>query len=164
MMFSVGGFDHHPRHEAIQAVSVLVIGASIILYFVAMGVFYLAIVPLTLRATITQNFAQAFHAGFVKSFIALMWKEMLVVWVFLIGVSIVMMIFTICTCYIGLFPSIPVVSFTWQHLQKQLYKIYVSRGGVPVPLSAKLMDTPPALPPNAGGAVAVTTRESDEPR
>jgi len=155
VMFGVGAFAPHahhgamPVHEVRQVLGFAVIGAAIILNLVLMLAFYLVMLPLTLRATITQGFTQAFNFGFVRRFLALTWKESLAVWLMLFGMGIVMMIVTVVTCYIGLFPSVVIVSFAWHHLQKQLYRIYLSRGGEEVLLSAKLMETPPALPPVA---------------
>ena len=41
---------------------------------------------------------------------------------------------------------IPIVIYTWHHLQKQLYRLYLARGGEAIPVSQKLADVPPALP------------------
>ena len=46
----------------------------------------------------------------------------------------------------SLFAICPVVIFSWHHLQKQLYQLYLARGGEPVPLNPKLNDLPPGLP------------------
>jgi hypothetical protein len=36
--------------------------------------------------------------------------------------------------------------FSWTHLHKQLYLLYLSRGGEPIPVSPKLNDGPPVMP------------------
>ncbi|MEI6674315.1 MAG: DUF4013 domain-containing protein [Verrucomicrobiota bacterium] len=150
VMSGVGVFAPHAPRAAMGALGVALIGGGVILYVVALLVFYLFTLPLTLRATLTQGFAQAFSLHFVKGFLSLIWLEALVVWMFLFGLGIVMMIIAICTCYIGLFPSLVIVTFALNHLLKQLYQLYVDRGGEPITLSANLMETPPALPPVAG--------------
>lgn len=149
VMLGVGAFEPHAHRVATGVVGIAVIGAAMIAYVMILLVFYLALLPLTLRATITQGFTQAFNFGFVRRFLALTWVESLVVWIFMIGAGIAMMIVTLITCYIGLFPAMVIVSFAWHHLQKQLYQLYVSRGGEPIPLSPKLTGAPPALPPVA---------------
>jgi hypothetical protein len=63
------------------------------------------------------------------------------------GVALCMVIIMVVTCYIGVFFTAPITIYSWHHLQKQLYQLYLSRGGVPVPLSPKLQDMPPPLPP-----------------
>lgn len=115
-------------------------------YPVVMAGFQLILIPLMLRATITQDFASAFDFGFVRNFIAIVWKELLVSLIFLFGVGICLMAVTVITCYTGGFLLGPVVIFSWHHLQKQLYQLYLARGGGPVPLNPKLNDLPPVLP------------------
>jgi hypothetical protein len=153
-LFSTGAFGAHAGQagfELLGAVSVgLMISAMIVGYVLAMLAFSLITVPLMLRATITQNFTQAFNVSFVKDFLSRVWKETLLVFIYMFGVGLVMMIIAIITCYIGLFPCMVVVMYAWAHLQRQLYQLYLERGGEDIPLSAKLMDTPPALPPSAG--------------
>ncbi len=120
------------------------------LMFVIYPIFILAfnflLVPLMLRATITQDFANSFNFGFVKSFLTLVWKELLVTVLYLFGVGLCLIVVTIITCYIGGLLLAPVVIFSWHHLQKQLYQLYRARGGEAVPRGPKLMDLPPPLP------------------
>ena len=150
VMFGAGAFAPHAGSEAISLLALAMLTGAGILYLALMVVFYLVTVPLTLRATITQGFTQAFNLGFVKNFLALMWKEALVIWIFLFGLGIAMMIVTVVTCYIGLFPSVVILTFAIHHLQKQLYQIYLGRGGEAIALSPDLIETPPALPPIVG--------------
>ena len=102
--------------------------------------------PLMVRATITQDFKSAFNLRFVKSFLALTWKELLAAMLFMLGVGLCLMVLAVVTCYIGAIIAAPVVLFSWHHLQKQLYQLYLARGGEAVPLSPKLLDGPPPLP------------------
>ncbi|MES2921299.1 MAG: DUF4013 domain-containing protein [Verrucomicrobiota bacterium] len=110
-------------------------------------VYQLLVTPLLVRATITQDFSSAFDLRFAKSFLSLTWKEMLVSMLFMLGVALCLMVLAVVTCYIGAIVAAPVAMFGWHHLQKQLYQLYLARGGEPVPLSAKLQDGPPPLPP-----------------
>ena len=104
------------------------------------------VTPLMVRATITQDFSAAFNFRFVKSFISLTWKELITSMLFMLGVGLCFMILAVVTCYIGAIVAAPVVIFSWHHLQKQLYLLYLARGGDAVPLSPKLHDGPPPLP------------------
>lgn len=106
----------------------------------------LVLVPLTLRATITQAFGPAFDAGFVWSFIRLMWLELLLCGCFMFAVTLVLSMLGVVTCGIGIFAVMPLMTFVWQHLLKQLYQLYLRRGGEPVPLSPQLNDLPPPFP------------------
>jgi hypothetical protein len=88
----------------------------------------------------------AFDLAFVRDFLSRVWMEMLVTMLFLAGLGLCLMIITVVTCYIGLFFAAPVLMFSWHHLQKQLYQLYLARGGAPVLPSPKLNDLPPPLP------------------
>ncbi|MEZ0274802.1 MAG: DUF4013 domain-containing protein [Roseimicrobium sp.] len=118
------------------------------LYALLMAVFFFVTTPMMLRSTITQDFGSAFNFGFVKRFLIVVKGEMLMAALFMLGVGVVLMIVGILTCYIGFLVGGPIVFYAWHHLQKQLYKAYLSRGGDAIPVSPKLTDegvTPPQL-------------------
>ena len=129
-------------------------GCAAALLVVIMTVFYFTMVmalmvvltPLTVRASITQDFAQSFNMAFVKRFISLTWKEILLSSVFLIAASIILCSIGVLVFCIGMYFATVPVYFCWIHLHKQLYALYLSRGGETIPLSPKLRDYPPATP------------------
>ncbi len=124
----------------------LLIGGGILLYMAVILLANLIAIPLSISAIFAQDFFPAFRLGFVRQFIALMWREMVMVFLFLFGLGIALGLIMIVTCYIGGFLLMPVVIFSWHHLQKQLYLEFLQRGGEPLPRSQKLSDLPPALP------------------
>jgi len=150
VMVGSGAFAPHAHRAAMNAFGVVLIGGAMISYLVALLVFHFVTQPMLLRATITQSFTEAFNFGFVRRYLALVWMETLIVALVLFGAGLVMMVVALVTCYIGLFPSVVIMSFAWQHLQKQLYQLYLSRGGEVVALSSKLIECPPVLPPAVG--------------
>lgn len=123
----------------------IVLILCLLIYLVLIALFSFVVTPVTLRASITQDFAQSFSLKFIWSFISLVWKELTVTFLFMFGVQIVVGILTIITCYVGGIFSIPVAIYAWHHLQKQLYQLYLRRGGEAAPVSPKLTDAPPAL-------------------
>lgn len=135
----------HSGHNEHTGLLIAAMALFFLVYMVVIVLFNFITTPLLLRSIITQDFKAAFNLGFVKAFISLTWKEILGVMVFMLGLSLCMMVITIITCYIGMFFATPVVMFSWHHLQKQLYQLYLSRGGEAVPLSPKLNDLPPPL-------------------
>ena len=129
-------------------------GCAAAFLFIIMALFYIVLAlalmivltPLTLRASITQDFGQSFNFAFVKKFITVMWKEIILSSLFLIAASFILCgIGAIFFCIGMYFATVPVY-FCWIHLHKQLYALYLSRGGEPIPLSPKLRDYPPAAP------------------
>jgi ABC-type glycerol-3-phosphate transport system permease component len=123
-------------------------GCAAALIFILLMVFYVALVvglmvlltPLILRASIMQDFGPAFNFAFVKRFIALTWKEIILASVFQIVIGTVFAgVGAIMLC-IGMYFAMVPVYFAWVHLHKQLYRLYLSRGGEPIPVSPKLRD------------------------
>ena len=121
-------------------------GCAAALLFIILMVFYLVLIvgllvvltPLTIRASIMQEFGPSFNFAFVKRFIALTWKEIILASLFLFVASLVLGgVGAILLCVGIYFATVPVY-FCWLHLHKQLYGIYLNRGGEPVPLSPKL--------------------------
>jgi hypothetical protein len=105
------------------------------------------ITPLVLRASITQDFGQSFDFAFVKRFVSLVWKEILLSALFQIVVSMALVCLGALVLCVGMYFAVVPAYFCWIHLQKQLYRLYLSRGGEPVPPSPKLRDlAPPATP------------------
>jgi hypothetical protein len=115
-------------------------------YFVMMIVMALLLAPLKLRASLTQDFVKSFDLAFAKRFISLTWKEIVLSWLFLMVASIGLSVVGLLAFCVGVYFAMVPVYFAWMHLNKQLYTLYLSRGGEPVPRSPKLSDGPPPLP------------------
>jgi hypothetical protein len=78
-----------------------------------------------------------------------MWKDVLITAVFMAIASAVLTAAGMIALCVGVFAAGALIHFAWAHLGKQLYQLYLSRGGEPVPMSPKLIDTPAAPPPPA---------------
>ena len=111
-----------------------------VFYIVMIVVMMFVLTPLTLRASITQDFAQSFNFAFVKRFVSLVWKEILLSSLFQVAASLVLVGLGAMALCIGMYFALVPVYFCWMHLHKQLYRLYLSRGGEPMPLSPKLRD------------------------
>jgi len=110
-------------------------------------VLLMLMVPLKIRATILQDFGKAFDFGFLKRFLALTWKEILVSSLFIFAASVILTLGGMLVFCVGMYFASVLIYFSWTHLNKQLYRLYLSRGGAVIPLSPKLSDLPPAVPP-----------------
>ncbi len=106
----------------------------------------LVLVPLKIRASLVQDFAKSFDVGFVKRFLALTWKEIVISSLFVIAASMVLTALGMLVFCVGVYFAMVLIYFSWTHLNKQLYQLYLSRGGEPVPLSPKLSDAPLVMP------------------
>jgi Protein of unknown function (DUF4013) len=126
--------------------TVLIFAIMLLFYVVVVAALMLVLTPLTLRASMTQDFGQSFDFPFVKKFIALTWKEIILSSLFLIAASLILCSIGALAFCIGMYFATVPVYFCWIHLHKQLYALYLSRGGEPIPLSPKLRDYPPPAP------------------
>jgi hypothetical protein len=140
MLFASGDGHASGAAGAIVALFMMVIYAVMVLAVM------FVLTPLIIRATIVQDFAKSFDFGFVKKFVATMWLEMVLTSIFLTVASAVLVCLGILAFCVGIYLVMVLIYFAWAHLQKQLYALYLQRGGEPAPLSPKLRDVPPTMP------------------
>ena len=140
--FSSGGHDAN----ASSCLGVFALLLMMLVWAVMIVALMLVLVPLKIRASLTQDFAKSFDVVFVKRFLALTWKEIVLSSLFVMISGILFVCLGMIAFCVGVYFATVLVYFSWTHLQKQLYTLYLSRGGEPVPLSPKLSDAPPAMP------------------
>jgi hypothetical protein len=104
----------------------------------------LVLIPMSLRAGLSQDLGSAFSMQFVRSFLELMWRETLLASLFLMVTAWVVMMAGMLMCCIGLYPATALVSMAQHHLYYQLYELYLDRGGIPIPLKVKNQAEGPA--------------------
>jgi hypothetical protein len=128
----IAASDH--KHAGPLAVVVMILMFFVMIVF-QFG-FYLLLLPLTLRAGLSQDFVKAFDFEFLRDFVGRMWLEMLFVALFLWASTFVLMIGGFMLCCVGVFPAATLALFANAHLLHQLYEVYLFRGGQPIPLKA----------------------------
>lgn len=125
-------------------------GLGILLAFVVfftvmtfvMIAFNFLMVPLGLRGGVSSDIGQSFNFGWAFDFIKKTWLEMLLVFLFQFAVGLVAALLMILTCYIGSLVAIGYVSLIAAWLQFQLYRVYLSRGGEPIPFKPAPLPVP----------------------
>ncbi|MCI0358392.1 MAG: DUF4013 domain-containing protein [Planctomycetaceae bacterium] len=100
--------------------------------------------PLIIRAGLSQDFAAAFDFGWAKDFMAKMWLETLLSMLFLFFSAFAL---ALVTCGAGWIVIAPMIPFVSSHFYYQLYSIYLSRGGKPVPLKPRVPAAQPGYAP-----------------
>jgi len=135
---------HHSNAAAVMLVLlvVIVIVAAIVLSLLIM----LVLKPLMLRATLTQNFAPAFDLRWAGRFLKRTWLECILAAIFLWVASIVLSLAGFLALCIGIYFVAGPIYFGMVHLDRQIYFLFLERGGDPVPASPKLRDEPPPIP------------------
>ncbi len=142
----VGGLSSGGDANVGGCLGVMITMLMMLVWAIAIVVMMLVLVPLKIRASLTQDFAKSFDLAFVKRFLALTWKEIVISSLFILVASIVLTLAGMLVFCVGMYFAMVLIYFSWTHLNKQLYQLYLSRGGEPVPLSPKLNDLPPAMP------------------
>lgn len=127
LMFSAGGFM-----EDVVVVLMYVLGVAVWLAF------FILMSPVMLRAAMTQEFGSAFNASFARRFLLATLGELFLVALFMAGLAVATTVLGWLPPYVTPLVIAPVSLFAWQHLLKQLYHLYLRRGGLPVALGANL--------------------------
>lgn len=118
-------------------VAILLVLPFILLLMIATAILLnLAIVPLLLRAVLTQDLAKTFDLHFARDFIQRVWKEALLSGLFLIAVAFGAQVLGLAMACVGILFTVPIVQFVQAHLAVQLYRIYLARGGEPIPIKS----------------------------
>jgi hypothetical protein len=132
-MFGVIGalLTQTPEGAVAAAVIVPVFVLGVFTFSLLLGV---VLTPVILRAGLAQDFVKAFDVRWLKQFLALVWIELLLMNLFVAVASIPVLLIGLATCWIGLFPAAVVVGIASCHLVWQLYELFLTRGGEPIPL------------------------------
>jgi len=109
-------------------------GFVILIIAIISPVLALFLLPMLFRSALTLEFAEGFNVEWAKSFIAKVWLEMLLGFLFLYVASMVLGTVGLLACCVGIFLVGPVLSLAYANLMFQLYSIFLSRGGAPVPI------------------------------
>lgn len=133
------GFVGNSRDGA-SILVVLSFVAMMALMFLFIMVLSFVMIPLQMRAGLMQDFAGAFSFSFVKEFISHTWLEIILQALFMSVAGTVLMIGGTILCIVGVIPAMALTFLAQTHLHYQLYEIYLSRGGDPIPLTP-----PPAM-------------------
>jgi len=116
----------------IGTIVVVALGSVFMIFF--MAAMSVVMTPLTIRAGLTQDFRASFDATWIKDFTKRMWVETLLAQMFVMVVAIGAALLGYLACFIGIFPANAFIFLVQGHLYMQLYRMYLGRGGEPIPL------------------------------
>ncbi len=119
------------------------IALGIVLFFVLMLVNLVVqaiMLPMILRAALTQSFGGAFDMGFVKSFMGKTWAQIIGTSFFLMFTAPFLALAGELMLCVGLYAAAAWIGFAYWHLKFQLYELYLERGGEPIPMKAPASD------------------------
>lgn len=134
-------------NEGGEVIGLLMFGLWILLVLACSIGTNLVLLPITLRAGLSQDFGQAFNFGWAMSFVNKMWTEMILGMLFLVVSSLVLCLGGLLVFCIGFYLALIIVSFAFSHFQWQLYEMFLDRGGEPIPLK----ELPPPMMAGSAG-------------
>jgi hypothetical protein len=102
-----------------------------LLVFVTLG---FLLMPLFLRAGATRSLDLGGSFGFARDFFTRVGLQALLVYLFMTVTGGVVMLAGLIVCCVGAWPAYAIVTLAWMHLYGQLYQVYLSRGGEPIPV------------------------------
>jgi amino acid transporter len=122
----------NPNAESILKTGITVLGLLMMLICIAVNV---VSVPMTLRAGYMQSIWHAFNPKFARDFMQRTWKETVVALWFQSLTFVPLLLAGSLICGIGLYFALALWIMSQTHLiEYQLYSLYLSRGGEPIPV------------------------------
>lgn len=118
----------------------------IVVMGIVMGISFL-ILPIGLRAGLQQDFGAAFDFGWATDFIKKTWVEMFLSMLFLNLTGVLLQFIGLLALCVGIYPAMALVMMAQAYMLYQLYALYLSRGGTPIPLKPQYPAAPPGYPP-----------------
>lgn len=139
-----------------EAAGALVMVAFGVMFLLIMGLSLLmafCLLPMQLAAGLTQDFGAAFRLSFIKDFIGRVWVEILLGALFMGFSAVVIVMLGYAALCIGVLPAQAIIMLAQAHFLYQLYLIYLTRGGQPLPLKEPHHEPPGiVLPPSSGSS------------
>jgi hypothetical protein len=125
------------NEQAAGAIFLIVVCCMLLVTVIVNLLLPLVMIPVLLRAGLTQDFAASFSMDFVREFVGKMWVEMVLTQLFLMVTGLILGVIGFLACFIGIYPAVALISFAHAHLLHQLYELYLQRGGSEIPLKAE---------------------------
>lgn len=129
---------------AIAAVTALLLVMFVV--FVLLLAIGLVMVPVLLRAGLSQDFVESFRIAWIRDFIRKMWLEIVLANLFYLLSSLVLFPLGCAACFIGIYVAQALIFMALTHLLYQMYVLYLERGGMPVPVKPSAPQPPVMMP------------------
>jgi hypothetical protein len=121
----------------------------ILIDIVLLAALNLLLVPITIRAGLSQEFNQTLKLAWIKDFLRKVGLQALLFNLFTMAIISVLLIPAYLACCVGiLFVGFYVMGPVLAHHHWQLYRLYLARGGEPIPLRPLQM-APAFAPPTS---------------
>ncbi len=92
------------------------------------------LIPMMLRAGLTQDLGQGFNFGFAMEFVGNTWLQIVISSLFMSVFSVAMMFLGLMVFCVGFYVAVAYLGLAMTHIGWQLYELHLSRGGSYIPL------------------------------
>lgn len=120
--------------DAGAAIGLMMFFAGFVMFFLLLVGMQFVVTAFQIRAGLTQDFAASFNFTWVRDFISRVWVEMILAMLFVAVTAIVLVVLGALVLCVGMYLAIAVVMMAQAQIYYQLYCLYLSRGGEPIPL------------------------------
>ncbi len=138
MVLSTAPFASDGKEPPPIAIALLFGGLGIWMILTIGIMFFVS--PLIFRAGFANDLSEGFRFGWALDVAKKMWPTMIVALLMVIAMALVANIVGMLLCFIGLFFTAGWLQLAMADLAAQLYDIYLSKGGDPIPQRNMAMD------------------------
>jgi Protein of unknown function (DUF4013) len=92
--------------------------------------------PMMMRSALTQDFLQGFNFKFVSEYLGKVWVELLIGMAIIVCLTPILAILGVLVVCVGYFVAIAIGQMAYGYLNYQVYRLYLARGGQPIPLKS----------------------------
>jgi hypothetical protein len=134
-------------------VGVAMIGGAVPAYLVLLTVYQVATAPLILKAGLQENFGAGFDLRFLGDYVKRVGLLALGVGLVMVVIIVPLSLVSLCALFVGPLVLSVWLQFVLAHVQMQLYREYLARGGTPIVIKPEppapafpVIAPPPAAP------------------
>jgi hypothetical protein len=146
----VGGFL--TQHHVVLGVALIVV--AVLAYLGMLAVFSVATSPLILKAGLQEKFEAGFDRRFLWDYMKRVGLLALGTGVLMLLISVPVLLASVCLFFVGPMAVAVWLNFAYTHIQMQLYREYIARGGTPIVMKPEappsafpvILSPPPASP------------------
>ncbi len=110
----------------------------IVVGVIGYGIFFTVVSqPMVLRAALTQDFLQGFNMKFVFEYLGKVWVELLIGMAIIVCLTPLLAVAGLIVVCLGYFAAITIGQMAYGYLNYQTYRLYLARGGQPIPLKSQ---------------------------
>ena len=139
-------FGNNPQAANQPGTVIMMVGGGILVFMAIMVPMVVITNAALTRAYMTENFGQAFDIKRVLAYAKRTWKYVLLAYLVYLPVSILGALVGMMALYFGIFFVSFILNLAWIYMAWQIYEVYLSEGGEPIPIRSPRQVLPSEQP------------------